>query len=233
MVSKTRGRLVSALTAGTVICLLMGFGYYTYHGTVIHLPASTTSSARAMIVPEVRVQQEVVNGNHVVIANLTLKNVAEKRVRLVDTVQTVPLYDVQIRLKQGNKVEQVASTSTSMMQSRTAAMERRGFDRDTDGIVELIPGSGLTRPLFVSALYDVQREGTYELVITYQPETVIKTMGVEAGSLNVLDQRVIASTSFVIAAPKPVIPDKKTPDAAAQPSEKKQEPAEAAPAVIK
>ena len=86
-------------------------------------------------------------------------------------------------------------------------MQRKSFDSETDSLVELTPGSALTRLIPLSRIYDLQREGTYEVAVTYQPDALSQA-GDEPPAPNVYDRslRCGCGISFTVPLKKPAPP---------------------------
>lgn len=194
-------------TAWTLMLLVLfamlgAFGYYTYTGTVVHLPGG--SSSAPLLLPRIRVEESQAAGGRVVVAYLSLENSGVSRLRLVDTQALTPLYEFQLRMKPEGEgaLELVPPTARQLDARRSAATSAAAFDSEHDAVVELIPGSALTRPLPLSALYDLKRDGKYELTVTYQPETIVKDSS-EPALLGVHAQRLVCSYGFELSLHKP------------------------------
>ncbi len=177
------------------------FGYYTYTGTVVHV--QNDKVVHAALMPYLRVDESMSGGTRLVTAYLSLQNSSPDRLRLVDTRALSPLYEIQMRVKAENSeaVEMVPMTADQMAARRSAA-GNPVFNSDDDALLELIPGSALTRAINLSSLFDLRRNGKYELSITYQPESVIKgTKDMLASSAHA--QKVACSISFDLPIAKP------------------------------
>jgi len=147
--------------------LLGAFGYYTYNGTVV--PNRADSMSHGVLQPRVHVEESMSGTSRSVIAYLSLQNASPDRMRLVDMRAIEPLYEIQLRVKpEGRDAMEFAQ-----MNSSRAPAARPTFNADEDALVELLPGSALTRALNLSALYDMHQNGTYELTIKYQPDSVL------------------------------------------------------------
>lgn len=150
------------------------FGYYTYTGTVIHV--QNEKVVHAALLPYLRVDESMSGGTRMVTAFLSLQNCSPDRVHLVDTRALSPLYEIQMRVKADNSetTEMVPMTADQMNARRAASAGNPVFNSEEDALVELLPGSALTRAINLSSLFDLRRNGRYELSITYQPENVLK-----------------------------------------------------------
>ena len=147
--------------------LLGAFGYYTYNGTIV--PKSSDAIAHGALQPRVHVEELVSGNTRSVIAYLSLQNASPDRMRLVDMRALEPLYEIQLRVKPDGRDTMEFAQQTAKRNSAAGPI----FNSDDDALVDLLPGSALTRALNLSALYDMHQNGTYELTIKYLPEHVL------------------------------------------------------------
>jgi len=201
MASRRHSKLIATITIAMVFSALGLFGFYTYNSTVVHIESDTTAQAAA-ILPAIRIEPEYSDDRPTVIAYLSLKNTSGNRIRIVDTVGLAPLYDVSLQMKTGDAFSPVPAAGQSMRHRNVSTEAKKTFDRETDSVVELLPGSSLVRPIFLSALYNIKQDGHYELQIRYQPDVIIQQAAFELGPLNIISRAFTTTHTFEIAAPK-------------------------------
>ena len=208
----------------TVVCVaLLGWLFhYLWHFEykVRRLGDGTSFSP---LLPVVRVcEGDEFQSRAGVCAILSLANAGDSRLCVVDTVALEPLYDVRLMYHAPDgTLAPAPMTAGHLAGSRAAALDRRGFDRDKDSLVELVPGAALTRVVPLSFLFDLRREGKYDLTITYQPKAVERPSGPSLAELQACELSLSTSTTFEIPLRKPP-PDvpKKAGAAGASPAEK-------------
>ena len=162
-----------------------------------------------------------------VCAILSLANAGDSRLSVVDTVALEPLYVVRLMYHAPDgTLAPAPMTAGHLAGSRAAALDRGGFDRDKDSVVELVPGAALTRVVPLSFLFDLRREGKYDLTITYQPKAIEGPSGPLLAELQAYELPLSASTAFEIPLRKAPPPE---PAKKAEPPTEKPAPPQAAP----
>ncbi|HEY3321608.1 MAG TPA: hypothetical protein VGP72_14155 [Planctomycetota bacterium] len=193
--------------AGVVIaCVVLGgwgaCGYYSYTGTVIHPMAQKDQRS---LLPSLRVEAYLGQRGRVVDAYLSLANVTRERIRLLDPQALAPVYELHVsfRPEKGGQAEEAAFTPSHIELARLTSRTPPKFDRARDAIVELVPGSALTRRIPLSELYELQRNGHYEISVTYKPEPLVQSSGSDLSDLGICQQHLIATAGFDLQPPAP------------------------------
>ena len=185
--------------ATLVCCTILGaFAVYLWNYPYKVNPPGPVDSAATPLKPMLRVGDgaEFQRAPGVCVC-LSLVNSGASKLRLVDTLALEPLYDVKVSYHARDGPPTPAPmTVEHIAGSRRAAQGNKGFDSERDSIVELVPGAALTRVIPVAALFELQREGRYEVTVTYQPGALPWRDDEPLAALQVYEQSLSCSTSF-------------------------------------
>jgi hypothetical protein len=178
------------------LALLGGLGYYLWT-----YPYELGTQEAPMAASPPRISLRVSNGGEFccapgVWACFTFVNQGRSRLRLVDTPFLTPLYDVKLfQRASGGVLTPVPFTAWHTTLDWGTAMKNSGFDPDKDTVVELPPARALTRLIPLSQLFDLRREGQYELAVAYQPGALARS-DQELAELRVFGEELQASAAF-------------------------------------
>jgi hypothetical protein len=152
-----------------------------------------------------------------VCAAFSLVNSGRSKLKVVNTRALTPLYEVKLLVRgpDGGK-SPAPMTLQQMAAMRGAATTRKSFNPEEDTVVELLSGEALTRPIRLQQLYDLQRDGTYELTVTYQPAALQEGEGPRLAQLGAEEQPLSCSLIFELPLEAP---QKKTATPGAEPRE--------------
>lgn len=123
-------------------------------------------------------------------ACFTFVNLGQSRARLLETQSLMPLYDVRL-LYQDPK-----DPDHGLKPAAMTGWVSLPFDPDMDSVVELPPGSALTHFIPLSAVFNLSREGKYELSVTYRPRALDLPSGQTLADLRAYEQELQGSASF-------------------------------------
>lgn len=141
-------------------------------------------------------------------ACFSLVNGSAAKLRLVDTHKLQPLYDVKLLHRTPDGALLPAPMTASHIEgSRKAAQEAIGFDRKRDSVVELVPGAALTRVIPLSVLFELQRAGRYDLIVTYQPGALVQPQDEPLSDLQVCEEPRMCAISFDLPLAKAARPE--------------------------
>ena len=179
----------------TCLTLLFWFGFYlwTYDYSLSEPPGT---------VVQLRATLRICDGTESyrapgVVACFTLVNLGQSRVRVVETQALTPLYNVKLLYQDSNHgLTPAAMTAEYMAASTSAAVRQEGFDQEKDSVVELPAGSALTHFIPLSQIFDLRREGKYELTVAYRPGSLVFPSGQTLEGLKAYDQELQSSASF-------------------------------------
>lgn len=227
--AKRKARSFTTFAAIVVIGFLAAFFMYMWrYDYKVQRPQEFSGFSRSLR-GILRIDQKGEYGFGGPVAVLTLANASPTRVRLLDTRLIFPLYDIKLAFKND------AGQWTDMPQIPDAVRRYSPppgktdiFDKDNDAIAELVTGSGYTRAIPLSYLYNLNDHSQFKLTLTYQPEKVAEVMGETFNFLDVTRDTVGLTELFDY-------PEKKVPKepAPAKEAEAPQEPVKPAQEVKK
>lgn len=183
--AKRKARSFTTLAAIVVFGFLAAFFLYMWrYDYKIQRPQDFSAAPRSLR-GKLRIDQKGEFGFSGPVAVLTLANASPARVRLIDTRQIFPLYEIKLSRK--NEADQWVDMPTmpdAVRRYSNPPGKTDIFDKDQDAIAELVTGSGYTRAIPLSYLYALKEHTQYKLTLNYQPEKVADIMG---DTFNLLD----------------------------------------------
>ena len=185
-----------ALAVLSCLALLLWLGFYlwTYDYSLPEPPGA---------VGQLRTALRICDGTEFcrtpgVWACFTFVNMGQSRVRLVETQALTPLYNVKLLYRDSDHGLMLAAMTAAYMAASTSAgiPGQKQFDQDKDSVVELPPGSALTHLIPLSQIFDLRRDGKYELAVAYRPGSLALPSGQTLEGLKAYDQELQGSASF-------------------------------------
>lgn len=176
--AKRKARSFTTIAAIIVIGFLAAFFLYMWrYDYKIQRPQEFSAATRTLR-GKLRIDQNGEYGFSGPVAVLTLANASSTRVRLLDTRQIFPLYDMKLsRKNETNEWVDVPPLPDAVRRYSNPPGKTDIFDKDNDAIAELVTGSGYTRSIPLTYLYSLKEHTQYKLTLTYQPEKVAEIMG--------------------------------------------------------
>jgi len=199
-------RAGTALASLLCLALLGGLSYYLWT-----YPYELRTPEAEVAASPLRISLRVGDGSEFycapgVWACFTFVNQGRSRLRLVDAPSLAPRYNVKLFFRDSAGVLIPAPfTAGHTTLDRGSAMRNSGFDPDKDTIVELPAACALTRLIPLSQLFDLRREGQYELTVVYQPG-VLARPDQALGDLQVYGGELQGSVTFQLPLSPPVPP---------------------------
>jgi hypothetical protein len=214
----------------TLVCtgFLLWMGYYIWNFE--YHPTIQPDNEPPEIINPLRPTLRVADGTEFqsvpgVCVSVSLVNIGRTRLRLMDTQALMPLYAVAVLYHApGGAVTPAPMTAQQIALNRAAASASKAFDRETDSLVELVPGASLSRVIPLWQLFDLRELGKYDVTITYQPGKVKLGDGVSLADMALSEQSLTMSSTFEVplrTSPPPEPERKKAAPAAAGEAPKK------------
>jgi hypothetical protein len=185
-----RKRIASLVTA---LFLDIALGCLAYHLLTFNYGISHDEplDSQSVLVPSLRILGQGASGPT---AEFSLSNTGHCNVRLVDTSALSPLYQITLSYSVAGAVPQ--TVRSKVIRVGPELLVEPGEKRTGTSIVELVPGSTLTKRIDLPSLFDIRRQGTYRMEVTYQPGNMVSLGGTEFAGCHA--SPLIAAADFTI-----------------------------------
>lgn len=194
--AKRKSRAFTTIAMIGVLGFLLGFFLYMWgYDYKIQRPQDFTAprTLRGML----NIDQKGEYGYSGPVAVLTLNNSTTTRLRILNTRQIFPLYNLKLEIENEAGVWQDIPIPPETMKRYSSVLTKSEiYDKENDAISELVAGSGATRAFSLQFLFSLRENAHYKLTLTYQPEKVAEIMGDTFELIDVTRESVTLMATF-------------------------------------